>query len=197
MATSLTPNVLWAQRKDRVLLTIDVPDILPAPKIDLTAAYLSFAGDGPGGKHYEFKLDFFKEVNVEQSRWGVLPRHIQLNIVKQESGPYWDRLTQDSGKKWFLKTDWGKWVEEDESEGKHAQERDFNFDDLDMGGGGGDDFNPEEEEDEDDDEDEMPALEEDDKPTTEVKSSEHQLATETGSAEASQSTQTHSEEKKE
>jgi len=196
MATSLTPNVLWAQRKDRVLLTIEVPDVT-APKIDLSATSLLFAGDQPSGKHYEFKLDFFKEVNVEQSRWGVLSRHIQLNIVKKESGPYWDRLTQDSGKKWFLKTDWGKWVDEDESEApKQGHDRDFNFDDLDMGGGG-DDFNPEEEEDDDEDDDDMPALEEDDKADhnePEVKSSE---PTGTGNTEDSQSTLIQPEEKKE
>jgi len=146
---TVTPPVLWAQRNDRLLLTINVQDVRD-PKIKLTEKSLVFSGS-TNAKEYKVELEFFGDINAEASKWGVLPRHIQLNIVKKESGPYWERLLKESGKHWFLQVDWDRWVDEDEQD-EAGKENDFNLGDLDMGGG--EDF-------EDDEDDDMPELEED------------------------------------
>lgn len=118
------------QRKDKLFLTIDVQDVKDA-KVELTATHLKFTGSAQG-KDYNLDLEFFKEINPEESKYAVLPRHIVFNIVKKESGPHWDRLTKVGGKQWWLKADWGRWVEEDEEDEGAGEGGDF-----DMGGMGG------------------------------------------------------------
>lgn len=56
MAAPLLPTVKWAQRKDRLYLTIDVQDC-KAPKLDLSNdesgehGKLVFRGEGAGASH--------------------------------------------------------------------------------------------------------------------------------------------------
>jgi len=148
---TIVPPVVWAQRADRLLLTIDLQDVKD-PKIKLSETGLSFTGTA-NGKSYKAELEFFGPINPEASKWGVSARHIQLNIVKKESGPYWERLLKEGGKHWFLKADWDRWVDEDEQDEAGA-DNDFNLGDLDMSGAGGFD-------EDDEDDDDMPELEED------------------------------------
>lgn len=113
------------QRKDKLFLTIDVQDVKDA-KIELTETHLKFSGSAQG-KDYNLDLEFFKEINPEESKYAVLPRHIVFNIVKKESGPHWDRLTKVGGKQWWLKADWGRWVEEDEEDEGAGEGGDFDM----------------------------------------------------------------------
>jgi hypothetical protein len=39
-------------------------------------------------------------------------------IIQVEEGPYWDRLLKDSAKQHWLKIDFSKWKDEDDSEGE-------------------------------------------------------------------------------
>jgi len=169
MQGTLTPPVLWAQRNDRLLLTIDLPDIKD-PNITVTATALSFEGSSHG-KLYKLNLEFLHEIKSEESKWGVLPRNAQFNLIKKEPGS-WERLLQQAGKYWFLKADWNRWIDEDdEDEGGAAASKDFDMSELNMGGdmgmggmgdmgdfGGGDD-----DEGEDNDDDDLPPLEEENK----------------------------------
>jgi len=153
--TTLTPPVLWAQRKDRLLLTIDLPDIKD-PKINITSTTLTFEGSSQG-KVYNLNLELLHEIKPEESKWGVLPRHAQFNLIKKEPG-FWERLLKQSGKHWYLKADWNRWIDEDDDE---EGARDFDMSELNMGGdlgdmgdfGGGD-------EDEGEEDDDVPPLEE-------------------------------------
>jgi prostaglandin-E synthase len=61
----LSPNVKWAQRKDKLYITIEIRDI-KNEKIDLQPTSLSFFGESDD-KHYEFKIEFYDEINVEVS----------------------------------------------------------------------------------------------------------------------------------
>jgi len=115
MTTTLTPQVRWAQRKDRLYVKIDVNDA-KAPKINLDpSGKLSFETTIEG-KHYQVDLEFFKEINVEDSKWNIQPRYVNFLIKKKETGPYWDRLLKEEGKKSFLKVDWNDWKDEDEED---------------------------------------------------------------------------------
>ena len=62
--TTFIPPVYWAQRPDRLLLTIDVQD-LKDPQINLAADKLTFDGRTTAGKHYAVTPEFLKEINPE------------------------------------------------------------------------------------------------------------------------------------
>ncbi|KAJ1556453.1 hypothetical protein HK405_004502 [Cladochytrium tenue] len=93
-----TPEVLWAQRDNELYVTINVSDV-ESPKITLTAESLQFSGPSHG-KTYEFKIEFFKEVDP----------------AKQGEFQFWPRLIKSSTKPHFLKTDFARWKDEDDDE---------------------------------------------------------------------------------
>jgi len=193
MSSQVTPEVLWAQRssatdaeKNYVYLTISVPDVPPKSlKLDLKPTGLTFTGASETKKTtYHLQLEFFAEIDVENSKTHHTPANIQLVLRKKElKEEYWPRLLKDSAKVHYLRTDFDKWVDEDEQ--NEAPEDDYmnqfggglgedgGFGGIDfskLGGGaglggdnpadaeGGDDDDEEEDDEEDDD---MPDLEED------------------------------------
>ena len=118
-----TPIVLWAQRKDRVFVTIECPNA-DAPKVNLTdegvLTFSAMAGtDSTEEKHrYDLKLELLHPVNAKDSKISVGPRHIVVVVQKTEenSGPHWPRLLKQKHKDPHVKTDFDKWVDEDEEE---------------------------------------------------------------------------------
>lgn len=113
--SSKPPPVTWAQRRDKVFLTINVEDGKDA-KIDLDGNKLHFqAHGGPEGQSYEVTIEFFKEINPETSKYTVLSRNIPMVIMKKE-GDYWPRLLKEKTKVHYLKTDFEKWRDEDDSD---------------------------------------------------------------------------------
>ncbi|KAJ3181993.1 hypothetical protein HDU87_000331 [Geranomyces variabilis] len=119
-STTITPEVLWAQRTDEVFLTINVAD-LAQPKIDLTATGLTFSGTAQG-KEYKLDLEFFKEVDVEKSKQNITLRNITLVIAKKTTGEeYWPRLTKEKGRYHWLKTNFDLWKDEDDEDDEAKQ----------------------------------------------------------------------------
>ncbi|KAI8261104.1 Protein wos2 [Colletotrichum sp. SAR 10_98] len=188
--TTATPEVLWAQRssssdesKNFVYLTISVPDV-PASnlKLDLKPTGLSFKGHSDSLKRtYALDVEFYAEIDPAESKINHTGKNVELKLQKKElKEEYWPRLLKEPKKVHFLKTDFDKWVDEDEQE--EAGEEDFSqFGGMGgmpgMGGAGGDfggiDFSKlgggapgmEDIDDEEEDDDDMPPLEgeEDDK----------------------------------
>ncbi|RDW72133.1 hypothetical protein BP5796_08167 [Coleophoma crateriformis] len=140
-ATVSTPEVLWAQRssateaaKNFIYLTISVPDCPPsALKLDLKPTGLSFQGHSDSLKRsYAVELEFFSEIDEKESKIHHTPKSIELVLRKKElKEEFWPRLLKDSKKVHFLKTDFDKWVDEDEQD--EAPEDDM----ANMGGMGG------------------------------------------------------------
>uniref|UniRef100_A0A8H7TSX4 CS domain-containing protein n=1 Tax=Bionectria ochroleuca TaxID=29856 RepID=A0A8H7TSX4_BIOOC len=200
MAETATPEVLWAQRssasepeKNFVYLTISVPDVpKDGLKLDLKPAGLTFSGtSGTLKRAYHLELEFYAEIDPAESRINHTAKNVELKLQKKElQEEYWPRLLKEKKKLHFLKTDFDKWIDEDEQ--NEAPEEDFSqfggmggmpgmggdFGGIDfskLGGGGGDlgdlgglgsQVNPDDLNDEDDDEeddDDIPALEEDKK----------------------------------
>merc|ERR1712045_585937 len=52
----------------------------------------------------------------EKSKYAVRERVIEFALEKKESGPYWERLLKDKTKQHWLRVDFNKWREEDESD---------------------------------------------------------------------------------
>ncbi|KZT23760.1 HSP20-like chaperone [Neolentinus lepideus HHB14362 ss-1] len=143
------PEVLWAQRssetdeaKNFVYFTVNLPDIKEETlEYNLTPTHISFkakAGNAAKGieeKEYGFDFDLYGEVLPEQSSKRLNSRDFSLILRKKEKKlEYWPRLTKEKIKTPFLKTDFSKWVDEDEQDG----DKDIKIDDdFDMGGMGG------------------------------------------------------------
>ncbi|KAF8887773.1 HSP20-like chaperone [Infundibulicybe gibba] len=143
------PEVLWAQRssesdeaKNVLYMTVNLPDIQESTlQYDLQPTKLTLktkTGDPSKGiqvKEFEFELEFFAEVVPELSTKKLTTRSFNLTLRKKEKKTeYWPRLTKEKVKNAFLKTDFSKWVDEDEQDGA---EKDVEEDMDPMGGMGG------------------------------------------------------------
>lgn len=125
--------VLWAQRssktdetKNFVYLTISVPDVPPANlKLDLKSQGLTFTGHSDTLKRtYHLDIQFFAEIDVADSKVHHTAKNVELKLRKKElEEAYWPRLLKDTKKVHWLKTDFDKWVDEDEQ--NEAAEEDF------------------------------------------------------------------------
>jgi hypothetical protein len=125
--------VLWAQRSNKtdavknfIYLTISVPDIQPSKlKLDLQPQSLTFAGHSDSLKRdYQVQLEFYAEIDVQESKINHSAKNIEIVLRKKElKEEFWPRLLKDAKKVHFLKTDFDKWVDEDEQE--DAPEDDF------------------------------------------------------------------------
>jgi len=188
-----TPEVLWAQRSNKtdaaknfIYLTISVPDVQPSKlKLDLKAQSLSFAGHSDSLKRdYALEIEFYGEIDVSASKINHTAKNVEMVLRKKElKEEFWPRLMKNAQKVHYLKTDFDKWVDEDEQD--EAPEDDLagnmggmggmpGMGDMSsmMGGAGGDfggiDFSKlgqggagmdDGEEEEDEDDDDMPDLE--------------------------------------
>jgi len=185
----ITPEVTWAQRssssdkeKNHVYLTIAVPDVSKDKiKLDIQNNSLTFQGYSESKKAtYAVKLEFYAEIDPSASKINHTPRDIEMVLQKKElNEEYWPRLLKDKAKVHFLKTNFDKWVDEDEQDaiqddddymsrmGGMGMGGDGGFGGIDFsklggaGAGAGGDDDDDADEAEDDDE-EMPGLEDDD-----------------------------------
>ncbi|KAI0440998.1 HSP20-like chaperone [Xylaria telfairii] len=122
--SQVTPEVLWAQRssktdaeKNFVYLTISVPDVPKENlKLDLKANSLAFHGHSETLKRtYHLEINFFDEIDVENSKIHHTARNVEMKLRKKDlKEEYWPRLLKDAAKVQFVKTDFDKWVDEDE-----------------------------------------------------------------------------------
>jgi len=112
---SLLPTVLWAQRKDKLLVTIDVPDVVNE-KVEILPTKISFKGiGGPEKKPYVLELDLLHEIDPAGSNYRALARHVPMVLKKKEAG-FWTRLLKDSKKFNHIRVDWNQWKEEDDED---------------------------------------------------------------------------------
>ncbi|KAL7624075.1 p23 chaperone protein wos2 [Parahypoxylon ruwenzoriense] len=180
--SQVTPEVLWAQRssntdpeKNFIYLTISVPDVPKENlKLDIKPTTLTFTGHSETLKRtYHLELTFYAEIDAAESKTNHTARNVELKLRKKElNEEYWPRLLKDSKKVQFLKTDFDKWVDEDEQ--NEAPEEDFSqfggmggmpgmgggdFSGIDFSKLGGGDAAGGEEDVDDDSDDDMPALE--------------------------------------
>ncbi|XP_024162257.1 uncharacterized protein OsI_027940 isoform X3 [Rosa chinensis] len=125
---SRLPEVKWAQREDKVFLTVLLPDAKDAKvKLEPEGAFIFSASAGAENHQYELKLDLFDKVNVEESKISIGVRSI-VCIVEKAEKVWWSKLLKGSGKTpHYVKVDWDKWVDEDEDPPAGA-------DDMGMGG---------------------------------------------------------------
>jgi len=98
---SLTPTVLWAQRADTILLTIDLPDV-KEEQFKWEGNTLKFTGKS-NLKLYETDVTFFKHIISEDSKFVVRARQVEILLKKKEKG-FWDRLLEKRRKTQLVKS---------------------------------------------------------------------------------------------
>lgn len=116
--------VLWAQRssstdaeKNFVYLTITVPDVPKESfKLDLKPTGLTFSGHSDTlKKTYQLELEFYAEIDEKATKVNHTGKNVELKLQKKElNEAYWPRLLKEAKKVHFLRTDFDKWVDEDE-----------------------------------------------------------------------------------
>ncbi|GFR85619.1 prostaglandin E synthase 3 [Elysia marginata] len=123
------PPMVWAQRKDKIFLTVRLDEIRN-PKIEVTEKSLHFqATAGKTNTEYDVSLEFNKDIDPQASKQQNTGREFFFMLMKkEESQGFWPRLTKDSTKLHFLKTDFDKWRDEDDSDAEDQE--DFNLDEM-------------------------------------------------------------------
>ncbi|KAJ5106814.1 Co-chaperone protein SBA1 [Penicillium angulare] len=143
MAT-VHPEVTWAQRssaddaeRNYLYVSLKAADV-PKDKasLKLNPTNVSFTGPSGKGVTYSVSLDLFGEIDPENSKVNHTDREVELVLRKKElKEEFWPRLLKDSKKVHFLKTDFDKWVDEDEQD--EAAEDDYANNFGGFGGEGG------------------------------------------------------------
>jgi len=119
---TLIPAVAWAQRQKIVFVTINVSDVTnPEIKVEKDSLYFKGTG-GADHKVYEITMKLLKEIDPEQTKYQVRPRCVEFALEKLEDGPYWERLLADKTKQHWLKVDFQKWKDEDDSDNEGGAE---------------------------------------------------------------------------
>jgi prostaglandin-E synthase len=115
------PPVRWAQRKDSLFITIDLQGV-KNPELTVTKDAIKFKGEaqshgtGPETHVYALDLNLYDEINTDDVKENRTDRTLRLLIGKKESGPFWPRLVKDAAKVSYIKTDFDRWVDEDEED---------------------------------------------------------------------------------
>lgn len=138
--TALQPQLKWAQRKDKLYLTVDLQDC-DAPDVKVSNegenGKFEFRGSA-GGNQYELVVDLLHEVDAENVQIAKTARNVFLMVPKKEEGDHWPRLTKEKGKQNHIQVDWAKYLDQDDEE---SGADGFNPDGMsqlgDMGGMGG------------------------------------------------------------
>ncbi|KAB1223355.1 hypothetical protein CJ030_MR2G028950 [Morella rubra] len=109
-------RVLWAQRSDKVYLTVVLPDAKDVSVKCESQGLFSFSAQGLRGESIDFSLKLHGSIVPEGCRTKVGLRNILCSIQKEQKA-WWKRLLKSEEKPApYLKVDWNKWCDEDEEE---------------------------------------------------------------------------------
>jgi len=178
----LTPRVLWAQRKDRTLVSIQVEDSKDE-QIAIDEQKLTFSCLCPkNNEYYKAELTFFDNIVPEESKQRKGGREFYFDLKKKNTdAPWWKSLLKE-GKKNYVKVDFNRWKDEDDSDDEKSgagggMYGDQGLEDMmqKMGGEGG--FDPGEmPESDDSDDDDIPDLVEEEKKWTLVEEEKNDIS---------------------
>ncbi|GAB2235463.1 hypothetical protein Droror1_Dr00025888 [Drosera rotundifolia] len=121
------PEVLWAQRSNKVYLTIALPDAKDVSVKCEPQGLFCFSGTGVQGDKYDCKLELYGQIVSEGCKTTIGLRNILCSVQKEQKG-WWKRLLKSEEKPpAYIKVDWNKWCDEDDEE----LNSDLGFDDND------------------------------------------------------------------
>ncbi|PUZ37724.1 hypothetical protein GQ55_9G143500 [Panicum hallii var. hallii] len=126
-SSSRQPEVLWAQRSEKIYLTISLPDAKDVELKTEPKGLFTFSAVAHG-EPFSFTLELFDSVLPEGSKTKTKMglRNIICSIQKEKKG-WWKRLLKSEEKHPYIKVDWNKWCDEDE-ESEASGDSDDDFD---------------------------------------------------------------------
>lgn len=120
--TASSAHVKWAQRKDKLFVTLEVVDAADV-KVCIDDRALHVTGNGickvgSDKTTFDTKLALNEAVDRSNSSFKVLGHSVQVLLAKANDG-YWDRLTSTPMKNFrnWLSVDWSLWKDEDDDDG--------------------------------------------------------------------------------
>jgi hypothetical protein len=117
--------IRWAQRKDKVLVTVEVIDV-HNPVLKIEGRNLTFAVTA-GQTAYANNLELYGDVDQTKSKYIVRPRGVEIALIKKGAAQWWPRLVKGTGKLYWLTVDWNRWVDESDDE---KETPDFNWEEA-------------------------------------------------------------------
>jgi hypothetical protein len=133
MSTSVAAPVRWAQRKEKVLVTIDVIDVQD-PVLKIEGNKFTFSGRA-GETTYASNIELFSDIDETASRFVVRHRGIEVILAKKDTKVWWPRLLKATGKFHSITVDWSRWVDSSDDEPSKPE---FNWNPDEGGSLGGD-----------------------------------------------------------
>nr|XP_009759593.1 PREDICTED: uncharacterized protein At3g03773 isoform X2 [Nicotiana sylvestris]XP_016492894.1 PREDICTED: uncharacterized protein At3g03773 isoform X1 [Nicotiana tabacum] len=122
---SRQPEVLWAQRSEKIYLTISLPDAKDVTLKCEGDGVFNFCAVGVQGDSFTFTLQLYGNISPERSKrckTNVGLRNILCSIQKEQKG-WWPRLLKSEEKPApYLKVDWNKWCDEDDEESSDSDD---------------------------------------------------------------------------
>jgi prostaglandin-E synthase len=112
MTVVACPLVLWAQRADKVFVSVQLGDITEE-QINVESDTLSFKANSQG-KTWETKIEFNHCVIPEESTQKNMGREFLFELKKKDPGPFWPRLIKGTAKQQNIKVDFNRWKDEDD-----------------------------------------------------------------------------------
>ncbi|KAI3989898.1 hypothetical protein MKX01_040868 [Papaver californicum] len=114
------PEVLWAQRSDKVNLTVALPDAKNVSLKSEPQGLVSFSAKGKEGEKFDFSLELYGTINPEGCKTNIELRNIICSIQKEQKS-WWKRLLKSDEKPApYIKVDWNKWCDEDDEESEES-----------------------------------------------------------------------------
>eukprot|EP01025_Chloroclados_australasicus_P026860 TRINITY_DN2667_c0_g1_i1.p2 TRINITY_DN2667_c0_g1~~TRINITY_DN2667_c0_g1_i1.p2 ORF type:complete len:164 (-),score=31.56 TRINITY_DN2667_c0_g1_i1:383-874(-) len=136
---SLTPQILWAQRKGELFITLDIQDNKDASwklgnNDDGSGQFYFSCTAGENNSKFEVSIKLYAEINSEGAKISNTPRNVFFLIPKKESGDHWPRLLKEAKKEPHIKVDWNHYLDQDDEE---AGAGDIDFSNFDFNNYGG------------------------------------------------------------
>jgi hypothetical protein len=112
----LAPNFKWAQRKNKVWIKIELPNVHDEEiHLDPNGALHFYGKSELKGSHcYKLHLDLFSTINDVKSTWKKNEWNVLFTIVKEN--PNWPRLLKTDIKLPNMQIDWTRYPEREEED---------------------------------------------------------------------------------
>lgn len=119
------PEILWAQTRDRVFITIKIID-LKEQEIEILDNIIIFKGKN-NESDFNLKLRLFKTIITTESNWSIKVNGVEFNLRK-DGDFFWGKLLTEKYNN--LRIDWSRWQDDDDSDDEVNQNRKMMLDNF-------------------------------------------------------------------
>jgi len=133
----IAAQTTWAIRRDKVFVSFQVEDaedvqvVFEEQKITFSANQKEINAQGKKTKKvlktFRNDIDLYAKVKVENCVHNNYGREIKCLLTRAEEGEYWPRLTKEKQRIHWLKVDFSRWKDEDDSDTEDKSEGDFDM----------------------------------------------------------------------